>query len=106
MEHPRFESVAGHMLTEEQNSALADLWSRYYSTDTISKSWDDRASVVTLDDVHMLRGVYESLPEDVRTFVMLHELVVRQYARGERCGVCGRTPAQSAAIGYDCIHEC
>lgn len=94
------------MLNAEHKQAMTELWNRYYTPDNTGISRSDRASIVTLDDIDMMSEAYQELSEDVRLFVELSKIIERQYARGERCGVCGQTAAQSAAIGYDCIHEC
>lgn len=44
--------------------------------------------------------------EDDRVFLYLYTCIEREFARGHRCGVCGRTTEQSAAINYDCAREC
>ena len=36
----------------------------------------------------------------------VYESITKEYARGQRCSVCGLTVEQSDAIGYDCIREC
>lgn len=36
----------------------------------------------------------------------VYESIVREFAKGHRCGVCGMTEAQSMAANYDCSNEC
>jgi len=44
-------------------------------------------------------------PEDS---IVLHvyDTITREFDSGHRCAVCGRTAAQSAAIGYNCAESC
>ncbi|WIB65822.1 hypothetical protein [Curtobacterium sp. MCBD17_040] len=60
----------------------------------------------TVDDIDLLNNALGMLDEFSRTVASLREDVWREFTKGQRCGVCGRTSKQNEAIGYDCAREC
>lgn len=59
----------------------------------------------TVDDIYTLHEAREMLDPFSRAVLDLYADVWREWGK-YRCSVCGRTSAQSAAIGYDCGREC
>lgn len=91
---------------EEIKAAIEDLFKRRYGSGPISGDYEARmAEVTTQDDIDMLNRAVRSLDPYSAMVLQMHEGVWREFGK-LRCGVCGRTPAQSEAIGYDCAREC
>ncbi|QOC59332.1 hypothetical protein SEA_LIFES_6 [Microbacterium phage Lifes] len=57
------------------------------------------------EDIDVLHAARKTLSEDDQFILDLYSDVWREWGK-YRCSVCGRTPAQSAAINYDCAYEC
>lgn len=53
--------------------------------------------------VDYVRGKFS---EDNGIILHAYGTLIREYAKGHRCSVCGRTRKQNAATGYDCTNEC
>ena len=64
------------------------------------------AEATTREDVDTLNEAFSMLDDFSRVVTTLREGVWAEFEQGYRCGVCGRTSKQNAAIGYDCIREC
>ena len=104
------------MNNEEIDAAVADLSARRlaaFSNVDYSLYFDARhpklvamEDATTTDDLHMLHGARKSLDERSLAILDLYVSIWQSFARGLRCGVCGRTTRQNAALGYDCIREC
>lgn len=61
----------------------------------------------TMDEIDMIRkAVTDRFGDEWSAVLTVHEWIAKEFARGHRCGVCGRTAAQNAAINYDCAREC
>jgi len=56
--------------------------------------------------VRILEFVQNRFSDDEQIILHVYDSVIREFSRGHRCGVCGRTQAQNLAINYDCTHEC
>lgn len=50
--------------------------------------------------------VCSKFSDEETTIFYMYDVFRREFTKGHRCGVCGRTKAQNAAIGYDCLREC
>ena len=72
------------------------------------RSWElferGRENLTADEAREVLQAVRELVPDEILLF--LYDTLQKQYAKGKRCGVCGMTPEQSEAIGYDCVYEC
>jgi len=99
---------------QEMLALLADIRDRrskaYHEGD--GKGLDTRAHLnlraegTTHDDIDTLHEARRMLDEFSQAVLDLHVEVWTDFRTGLRCGVCGRTAAQSDAIGYDCATEC
>lgn len=104
------------MTRDEIAAAMGELQRRRYAPRKIegkggypAKAVDylkAQAETTTQEDVDMLNQAYRMLDEFSKSVLMMRESVWSEFTRGLRCGVCGQTAAQSAAIGYDCAREC
>lgn len=64
-------------------------------------------SELTRDDWAIVSDyVWSKFSEEERIILHVYEVFRREFTKGHRCGVCGRTKAQNEAIGYDCLREC
>lgn len=50
--------------------------------------------------------VHEQFEGKTGAILSAYVSMQKEFARGHRCAVCGRTTAQNAAIGYNCTEEC
>lgn len=67
----------------------------------------DLNSELSRDDWHVVSTyVYSRFTEDEQIALFLYDSFRREFTKGHRCGVCGRTKKQNEAIGYDCVREC
>jgi hypothetical protein len=64
------------------------------------------AEATTADDIDLLNDAVRMLDEFSKTVATLHTDVWREFAKGQRCSVCGMTSKQAAAARYDCAREC
>lgn len=53
--------------------------------------------------IDYVRGKF---PEREYRILAAYESFNREFTRGHRCSVCGRTEKQNEAISYDCHEEC
>lgn len=61
---------------------------------------------MTVEDIRVIHEALRALPEDARLVANVYADLEREFAKGDRCAVCGRTSKQNAAIGYDCSRGC
>lgn len=60
-----------------------------------------------MDDLRRITDAVESrFTEDEFALLHVYQSIANEFAKGHRCGVCGRTTEQNAAINYDCAREC
>lgn len=94
---------------------VSEIQKRRYAPDAQAvdkRGWTSRqhlqntADRTTIEDWHEVSDIILSLPRVQREAVELYRDISDEFARGLRCSVCGRTPAQNAALGYDCVREC
>ncbi len=64
------------------------------------------AEATTADDIDLLNDALGMLDEFSRNVADLRTTVWREFAKGQRCSVCGMTSKQAAAANYDCAQEC
>lgn len=94
---------------EEMTAGLLDIRkrrndaSRDYRAETYRM---DRTSGTTSADIDFINEAYSRLDDFAQLVVQIHDDVWDDFRRGDRCGVCGMTGAQSEAVGYDCMREC
>jgi hypothetical protein len=68
-----------------------------------------RVEALTSEDARQIHArIHERSKTDpeLAALFRLEQTLAKQYARGQRCGVCGNTPEQSRALNYDCTYEC
>ena len=68
----------------------------------VTESWLSRSG----EPVSQRWAAWFEAPHDGQIILHVYDSVIREFSRGHRCGVCGRTQAQNLAINYDCTHEC
>lgn len=62
---------------------------------------------LTVEDWEAVSSYVRSkFSEEDKDILFLFNLFEREFVRGHRCSVCGRTKAQNAEIGYNCFEEC
>lgn len=88
------------METEEKIKELA---LRYITAHTKLPP-GERSPEFTFEELEPLRDYVRDRIDSL--ILHAYETTVREYAKGFRCAVCGRTTKQNAAIGYDCTYEC
>lgn len=67
-----------------------------------------RHEELTADEVVFVQEQVYAMAKtaDEKSLLFLHERVIQEYARGQRCGVCAHTHAQCAAENHDCTYGC
>lgn len=67
----------------------------------------DLGSEWSMDKLDVIRAdVQARFSDEDQIILSAYESIEREFIKGHRCSVCGRTEAQNLAIGYDCTHEC
>lgn len=64
------------------------------------------AEVTTHDDIDRINTMLRQRGAFTLHLADTHAEVWSDFRAGHRCSVCGMTPAQAAAAGYDCAREC
>lgn len=82
---------------------LSDLASKYIHDRLVNGG---HGTEWTFDQIEVIRkAVRDRFPDD-RIVLTAYNSIEREFSKGHRCSVCGRTEAQNKAIGYDCVREC
>lgn len=97
------------MTNEEMIAKLRDIQER--RTEAFAKAdnstWKEEvADSTTLEDVMTIYNAANMMDDFGKLVLILREELVREYARGIRCSVCGHTTKQSLALGHDCMYDC
>ena len=69
--------------------------------------WNNGGTEWTFEEIDVIRQYVKSrFPGRLSRVLFAYDFVEKEFTRGHRCRVCGRTQAQNKEIGYDCAHEC
>ena len=64
-------------------------------------------SELTVDDWDIISNyVWNKFSDEERGILHTYDSFQREFIKGHRCSVCGRTDAQNKALGYNCYEEC
>lgn len=87
-------------MSDETVSVLAD---RYITESAAARGFPE----FTMDELDSIREFIEARFTDEEQHILYaYRNIEREFTRGHRCAVCGRTEKQSKAINYDCAREC
>lgn len=62
---------------------------------------------LTVDDWEVIaQDVWNRFTPEDSIVLHIYDVFKREFTKGHRCSVCGRTQLQNEEIGYDCFREC
>lgn len=100
---------------EEAREIIKEVWTKRYAPDAApvdKRGWTSKqhlqhtADKLTVEDWRKVSDFIRGMDELQLQIINLYVDINDEFTRGLRCSVCGNTPNQSKAIGYDCVREC
>lgn len=85
-------------LTEEEQIEVRRILDDY--------TFDHPDTISSHDAIYVIGLYHDMIGTDGQLLSHLHRVIDRQFAKGQRCGVCAMTPNQSKFENYNCREEC